>query len=287
MAGKLNICYLVIYVKMIFVRGSKRINFYSRLVFVTTAVIIISNLAKLHLNQQRILQVETCIETAKIEKSRLSNFIQEGLKMVSVKHTPLCVMEVGTADGTGTTVSLHVALEEQCISERRAWQLYTYEGMPQLALNAKAFWSDDPSVTVVNEFVLDGLGLLDEFIIRNIEGPNSTEFPGKQYYQEFYSHLAQKIEVNGAFFHTKPACGKLDLILIDSTRFAHAGIVQTILQTQNLTTQDTVFVVENDFWSVPATGSEQRILERLWNLSNIKTAHPMGEQWPWVIFQIK
>ena len=251
---------------------------HSRRAFITTAAIILI-LSSLHFIQQKTPWVATCVKnTAKIERTTLSHFIHEGLRMVPAKHTPLCVMEAGAADGTGTTVSLRVALEERC----RAWQLYTYEG-GVLARDAEAFWSDDPSVTVVNEFVLGGRGVVDEFIIGNIEGPNSTEFPGKPYYQEFYSHLAR--ELDGGF-RTKPSCGTLDLVLIDSTRFAHAGIVQTLLQTPNLTTRDTVFVVENDFWSDPAAGSEQRILERLWNLSSVKTAHPMGEQWPWVIFQI-
>jgi hypothetical protein len=212
---------------------------HSRLAVITTAAIILI-LSSLHFIQQKTPWAATCIETPKIEKSTLSHFIHEGLRMVPAKHPPLCVMEVGSADGTGTTVSLRVALEERCRSERRAWQLYTYEGIPHLARDAEAFWSDDPSVTVVNEFVLGGRGVLDEYVIGNIEGPNGTEFPGKLYYQEVYSHLAR--ELDGGF-RTNPSCGTLDLVLIDSTRFAHAGIVQTVLQTPNLTTRDTVFVV--------------------------------------------
>jgi hypothetical protein len=220
------------------------------------------------------------------ETTQLSEFISRGLKLIPNSTDPLCVLEVGTADGRGTTVSLFNAMQKKCKQENgREFQLFTYEGLPSLAREAKGFWLNNTNVVVLNELVLDE-NTINEYIIQRIEGPEGSTFPGKGFYQRLYSELRENVKsgVFGGFFHTRPEC-KLDFVLIDSTRFAHAGIIQTILQAADLK-PTTIFLIENDFWP-PADRNEQSILERFWELTDIVSDHPEGEQWPWLLFRIK
>ena len=52
----------------------------------------------------------------------------------------------------------------------------------------------------------------------------------------------------GGFLAHRPPC-KPDLILLDPTRYAHAGIVATLIEA-GLATDRTVFVIEDDHWCV-------------------------------------
>ena len=227
-------------------------------------------------------------------KSQLASFISSALRTIQKDQHQLCVLEVGTADGTGTTVSLFNALKASCVRNRQAgFRLYTYEVSAQSVAKAKTLWSanscesNSGCVEVVNEIVLDET-VMDRFITQQIDGPDSNTFPGKQFYHTFYSDMQHCIGTNecGSFFHTIPPC-TLDLVLIDGTRFSHAGIVQTLLQTRGLTSPSTVFIIEDDFWPSESGGSESRILRQFWNLTGVEEAHPAGEMWPWMSFRIQ
>ena len=217
-------------------------------------------------------------------KSQLTTFITKTLQSIHDNQRPLCVLEVGTADGTGTTVSLFHALHTHC-AQRKGFQLYTYEVDSRNARKARETWSDRECVEVVNEIVLDE-AVMDEFIVQQIEGPESASYPGEEFYRTFYSNLKHCIGTNscGSYFHTAPPC-TLDLVLIDGTRFSHAGIVESV---RGLTSPTTMFIIENDHWTSESAlgGSELNILRQFWNLTVVETAHPTGEQWPWVSFKI-
>jgi hypothetical protein len=207
------------------------------------------------------------------------------------------VLEVGTADGTGTTASLFDALQTECVhSQRRGFRLHTYEvdaaaaGEAQSAWSARSCSKHSGCVEVVNEIVLDE-AVVDEYIMQQIEGPDSAAYPGKDFYHTFYSTLTRCIRTNdcGTFFRTVPQCA-LDLVLIDGTRFSHAGIIQTLLRMPGLVRPSTVFVVEDDFWETADTvrgGRESQIIRRFWNLTDVKVEQPAGEQWQWVSFRIE
>ena len=113
--------------------------------------------------------------------------------MIPHSTEPLCVLEVGTADGAGTTVSLFNAMQMGCREENgRDFQLYTYEVLPNLAKDASLFWLSSDRVKVVNELVLDE-HVIDQYIIQRIEGPDGSTFPGKGFYQRFYSELSGNV----------------------------------------------------------------------------------------------
>jgi hypothetical protein len=135
-----------------------------------------------------------------------------------------------------------------------------------------------PEMPIAEEF-------LHKFIIQGIEGPNGDQYPGTGYYQKLYSEIPAKVAKGelGGFFKVKPDC-IADLVLIDSTRYIYPGIIATLLA-HNLTRRDTVFLIENDFWSSP-DGDERRLLERHWRLADVSAAAPAGEAWPWLTFRI-
>jgi len=205
--------------------------------------------------------------------------------MIPTSKPTLCIMEVGTAAGAGTTIKLFSALYDQCVGGGREFILHGYEGDPVLAATAKERWrGHSDNVQVTCQLVMHA-DLMDKYVIQNIEGPESDVFPGHAFYTRLYTGTPDRVNRGEfcGFFPAPPTMCSPDLVLIDGTRFATAGIVATLLQ--NLTRPETVFVVEDDFWE-GALGSERRILERYWRLVDVDAAHPKGEMWPWMIFRI-
>ena len=74
------------------------------------------------------------------------------------RHT-LCVIEVGTADGRGTTLALIRSLDSWCRKTARSWRLFSYEGLPDKYNSAKNFLGGEEHVEIVM-IVLDVLLLL-------------------------------------------------------------------------------------------------------------------------------
>ena len=219
--------------------------------------------------------------------SELASFISKAINLIPGKNEPLCVAEVGTADGGGTTVKLFSALYDHCsgVNGSDGFMLHSYEANPSLAKRAKERWiGHRDNVEIICQLVILE-NLIPDYVINHIEGPESDSFPGRGFYTRLYTETADRVRSGDlcGFFPFRPAC-VLDLVLIDGTRFATAGIVATLLSLQNLTHPSTVFVVEDDFWA--PGGSERQILERHWRLANVESAHPRGEMWPWIFFTV-
>jgi hypothetical protein len=217
--------------------------------------------------------------------SELSDFISKAASMVQNGSSPICAIEVGTADGSGTTMKLFDVLHRRCQGpDGRKFVIYTYEPNYALADKAAERWAKQRNVIVIPEFFMSKEALHD-YVIQAIEGPDGDEYPGTGFYEKAYSMIPDQIAQDslGGFLHTKPAC-VADLVLIDSTRYAHPGIVATLLA-HNLSRPDTVFLIENDFWA-PPEGDERLLLELHWRLADVSSAAPAGEMWPWLIFTI-
>jgi len=198
--------------------------------------------------------------------SKLGDFITKAIHVVSKGSAPICVIEVGT------TVALNHALYEQCIPPGgHSFDITSYEGMPDMAQAAASRWEGHDNVHIVNELVITGENI-EKYVLPAVEGaPDGDEFPNKGFYMRVYGNM------QGNFFLTPPTCGAADLVLVDSTRYAHAGIFATLKE--GLVHDETVFVVEDD--------SDVRAeLEKHWKLRDVVTSHPAGEQWPWIRFRI-
>jgi hypothetical protein len=255
-----------------------------------------------------------------LDSSELVELILTVMGMIPVESSPLCIVEVGTGDGSGTTVALMHALYRQCqLTYGRGFHLYTYEGMSSVAQKAADRWANNPKVTVINEHVMDE-DLLDRLVLAHIEGPDSDEYPGKSFFARGFAAM-RRGEFGGGFLRTRPPC-TADLVLIDSSRFTHAGIVATLLRERpagpaaapheadpHARAADgeqahaaggggpppgagamaergrTCFIVEDD-WAPPAGAGERAVLARHWRLRDLVEARPAGEMWPWFVFRV-
>ncbi len=70
-----------------------------------------------------------------------------------------------------------------------------------------------------------------------------------------------------------------DIIFIDSIRYSHAGIVNTIL---DLKMNNAVVVMEDD---IPGYG-ELKIIEKYFSLSKLKKFRCYPHQWPYLLFKV-
>ena len=212
-----------------------------------------------------------CGHTQGPGNSQLGAFISAALRLVSKTSAPLCVIEVGTADGSGTTMALNDALYRKCIPPGgRSFDITSYEGIPELAKVASERWAGHDNVHIVNELMITEENIR-KYVLPAIDAPDGDDFHGRGFYERLYANAKRD------FFHTSPVCGPVDLVLIDSTRYAHSGIIATLRN--GLVHDDTVYVVEDDL-------GVRAELEKHWRLRDVLAQHPSGEQWPWIIFRI-
>lgn len=219
----------------------------------------------------------------------LSNLISIGRGLIPQNSQPICIMEVGTGDGMGTTVSLFNTMLTLCRNEsnHREFNIYTYEGLPILAERAAKNWKGEQRVTVINELAILN-DTIQKHILPEVMSLQDLEFPGRRFYINFYNNHNNKVAkgIYGKYFSTLPNC-TLDIVLLDGARFSHTGVIHTLLSQPNLTTSDTVYIAENDYWTQPYNGSQLDILARTWNVTNIHKDEPKGQMWPWMVFRLR
>lgn len=176
------------------------------------------------------------------------------------------------------------ALEKQRKSTGRRWSVVGYEAMNAAAAKAKKVWAAYPNVQVVRELVLTEDDL-EDYILPFVEGPVQATWPGRQFYSTFYEATSKDLEAGtlGGWLQTKPC--QPHMVLIDSTRFAHLGIMATLFHSANIgISNTTVFVVENDFWE--HEGKKRNTLDLLrenMRLEILVDRTVPGEMWPWFV----
>ena len=184
----------------------------------------------------------------------------------------------------GTTISVVQALERERRRSGRDWQVVGYEAMTNAATRARRAWEAYPNVQVVRELVLTEDDL-EDYILPFVEGPVQDGWPGREFYSKFYEATSAQVEANtlGGWLKTKPC--RPQMVLIDSTRFAHLGVMATLFHTAGVGVDNrTVFVVENDFWM--DAGRKRNTLDILrenMQLEILVDRAVPGEQWPWFV----
>lgn len=110
--------------------------------------------------------------------------------------------------------------------------------------------------------------------------------PGGPSYSELLKKTEHEIQkgVIGGWFETYPVGRTADLVVIDSVRFTHVGIIEALNSANGLISSDTVFVMENDYWE---NTDELAILRKYFDLENVETLNTPGERWPWVTFKLQ
>ena len=116
---------------------------------------------------------------------------------------------------------------------------------------------------VINELGLS-LENLRKYVMRKVEGSEGNEWPSKGFYSNFYADFERQVASKelGRWLQTRPGC-KPDVVLIDSTRFGHLGVIVSMLEGEGIADEKTIFIIENDSWE---KGDTFKILER-WPLS--------------------
>lgn len=206
------------------------------------------------------------------------------------KHA-LCAVEVGTADGRGTTLALMRSLDSWCRKTARSWRLFSYEGLSNKYGSAKKFLKDEEHVEIVNELVMTQNNL-DNMVLPYIDAPTGQSFPGLEFYQGVYqktTHMMKDGKI-GRFLVTRPTCarnGVADFVSIDTTRYTFAAILQTLVD-KKMVDMNTVFVMENDYW-IKSDGTRDTALEmvsRFFGILDVQH-YASGHDFPWVSFRIE
>lgn len=212
----------------------------------------------------------------------------------------VCALEVGTADGRGTTMALTKALDHYCRAHKRPWTLYGYEGLKKESAQAGSLWQMQQrgpyatrGVHVINELVMTEENLRN-WVLPLIDAIPGQTYPGKNFYEATYRntrHLMREGKMGG-FFSTLPPCARqagrrLDLVSIDTTRHTNVGVLQTLLS-HRVVDEHTVFVMENDIWNSAQRTSltAAAFVARHAALRDVVEYPKSGHDWPWVTFRL-
>jgi len=176
------------------------------------------------------------------------------------------------------------ALEAERKRSGRDWRVVGYEAMTNAAAEARRVWESYANVQVVRELVLTEDDL-EDYILPFVEGPVQNTWPGREFYNKFYEATSAQVEANtlGGWLKTKPC--RPQMVLIDSTRFAHLGVMATLFHTAGVGVDNrTVFVVENDFWEdAGRKRNTLAVLQENMQLEVLVDRKVPGEMWPWFV----
>jgi predicted O-methyltransferase YrrM len=173
------------------------------------------------------------------------------------------VVEVGTGGGRGSTVAIHRALT----ASNCRFQLFGYEGNPELALHASQYWSSAQDVHVVNEFFMHREDI--EVMVK----PRIAPADRASYLPHF-----EAVAATGNFLATPPP-SPIDLLFVDSVRYTHLPILRAA---EPWLQAETVVVMEDD---IPELG-ELAIIKSELELRKVAT-HETGQSlWPFVEFRV-
>ena len=201
----------------------------------------------------------------------------------------VCVLEVGTADGRGTTMALVTSLDTLCRGTGRKWRLFSYEGLVKEYGAAKRIWQRQEGVSVINELVMTEKNL-ETMVLPYIDAPPGKGFPGREFYEGVYRGTKGLMQSGkmGPFLGQVPQCarGVLDFVSIDTTRHTFAGILQSLVD-KGAVDEKTVYVMENDFWTKGngARDTAAMMISRFFDVRDL-VQHASGHDFPWVSFRL-
>ena len=160
------------------------------------------------------------------------------------------ILEIGTANGKGTTMYLYNYFAER----NKSFHINSYEGIDSQYELAKEFWEEAYDVSIHNKFFCD-VDDIKELVIPNIIGeePDLT----KEHYEREYG----KTMKTGKFEDTIDY--KPDIVFVDCWRFCHAAVINKCKQ---FCDENTIFIMEDDFQSY----GEEKILKKYFELKNLK-----------------
>jgi hypothetical protein len=103
---------------------------------------------------------------------------------------------------------------------------------------------------------------LKSFVLPKIDAPPGKDWPNSGFYINTYQRTSDLMQTGdmGGFLETLPQCslvpgrqGALDVVSIDTTRYANIGVIRTLVD-KGLVDAQTLFVMENDSWRTRSMG---------------------------------
>ena len=174
--------------------------------------------------------------------------------------------EIGTAYGDSSTKVIYKKLS----NTGKKFCLTGFEPVDEIFKVAADNWKDFKNVKIMKNYFLsaDSIKFMVDVIKKEMTDPLILQNNIKNY-------LGIPIEQ----LVTKDLLPKPAVIFIDSIRYSHAGIVNTIL---DLNMNDAVIIMEDD---IPGFG-ELKIIEKYFSLSNLKKFRCYPHQWPYISFTV-
>jgi predicted DNA-binding ArsR family transcriptional regulator len=174
--------------------------------------------------------------------------------------------EIGTAYGDSSTRVIYKELNKA----GKKFQLTGFEPIDEIHKTAVNRWKDFNNVKILKNYFLstDSVKFLVEVIKKEITD-------GQTLKNNIYNYLT----IPSEFLVERTLLSSPSIIFIDSIRYSHVGIVNTIME---LELNDAVIIMEDD---IPNYG-ELRIIEKYFKLSNLKKFRCYPHQWPYISFML-
>jgi len=192
------------------------------------------------------------------------------------------ILEIGTGYGDGSTRVLNEIMTETGLP----YFINSYEGVKECFDISSKLYLNSVNTKIHNEFFIKKIDII-EMVIPNIinDKPPLTK---EHYINTYHDYLFQENYVKNIDY-------KPDIILIDSVRFSHVGIINKCKQYCH---KNTLFIMEEDFafqgtglgyGGPPETpiGYEQTIVSKYFNLKNIKYyTSKTKDSWNFITFTL-
>lgn len=186
------------------------------------------------------------------------------------------IMEIGTGNGQNSTKKIY----DFFFKKKNKFNLDSYEGDLKCFNRANNYWKNKQNVRIINKYFSNKEDIikllipnLPEYIIDYKE--SNQRF--KEKYLKIYNSKDNNYVQNINFIP--------NIIFIDCSRFMHLTIINYCFEfiKEN---SDCIFIIEDDYFINDNYG-ELEIIERVFNLSDVKKYKKGTWQWPFVSFKIK
>jgi hypothetical protein len=184
-----------------------------------------------------------------------------------LKKESINFFEIGTAYGDSSTKVIFKELNKT----GKKFQLTGFEPVNEIHTAAAARWKGYSNVKILKNYFLspDSIPFLVKVIKKEISDDQTLQNNIKNYVSLPLNQLV-----------TRNLLPAPTVIFIDSIRYSHAGIVNTIL---DLKMNDAIIVMEDD---IPDYG-ELKIIKKYFTLGNLKKFRCYPHQWPYISFTIE
>lgn len=185
-------------------------------------------------------------------------------------HSPVIrLFEIGTAAGNQSTKAIYAKLSKS----GRQFELIGFE--PSLDLYAKAVetWKNAPNVKILHNYFFTDEGLrFNQKVIQEILR-SSPEVLNERYQQLENAKRSDRLITDIRF-------DRPDIIVIDSIRYSHIGIIHSIFQ---LGMSNALIVMEDDIQSL----GELEIIKKYYKITTLTIHRCFPHQWPFAVFRFE